>query len=91
MNLEITFRHMDHTESIDEKIRDKVNKFSQKHLNSNSKVHWTCVVEHNSHISSVNVTDNGNQFHVKAESENMYKTIDQVIEKLEAQIVHHRH
>lgn len=82
---------MDHTESIDEKIREKVNKFSQKHLEPNSKVHWTCLVEHNAHISSVNVTNNGQQYHVKAEADNMYKTIDQIIDKLEAQLVAHKH
>lgn len=91
MNLEISFRHMEHTESIDEKIKEKMVKFSKKHLAANSTVSWTCIVEHNSHISSVNVVNNGENYHVKAEADSMYKTIDQALQKLEAQMIEHRH
>jgi putative sigma-54 modulation protein len=80
---------MDHTESIDEKIRQKLEKFGRKHLSKNAKVNWTCLVEHNEHIASVHVTDKGHDIHVKAASDNMYKTIDEVITKLEAQIESH--
>lgn len=86
MNLEITFRHMEHTESIDEKIRQKLEKFGRKHLSGNAVVKWTCIVEHNEHAASVHVSDRGHEMHVKASSDSMYKTIDQVISKLEAQI-----
>lgn len=86
MNIEITFRHMDHTESIDEKIRQKLEKFGNKHFSANAAVKWTCIVEHDEHLASVHVSDRGHEFHVKAGSDNMYKTIDQVISKLESQI-----
>lgn len=86
MNIEITFRHMDHTESIDQRIREKLQKFARKHFSQNAMVNWTCLVEHGEHVASVNVKDKGHDFHVKASSDNMYKTIDQIINKLESQI-----
>ncbi len=91
MNLEITFRHMDHTESIDSKIRQKVEKFSQRHLSGNATVKWTGWVEHQEHMASLHVNDKGQEYFVKAGSDNMYKTIDQVLAKLESQLGHSGH
>lgn len=86
MNIEITFRHMEHTNSIDERIRQKLEKFGKKHLTENAVVKWTCLVEHDEHIASAHISDKGQEIHVKAGTDSMYKTIDQVITKLEAQI-----
>ncbi len=86
MNLEITLRHMEHTESIDSKIRQKIEKFGQRHLSGNAVVKWTGWVEHNDHIANLHVMDKGHEFFVKSQSENMYKTLDQVISKLEGQV-----
>ncbi len=91
MNLEISFRHMDHTESIDERIRDKVDNFAKKHLSQEARVQWTCMVEHGAHESKVHIMDRGHDFHVKASSDNMYKTIDQAMEKLGSQLENKGH
>lgn len=52
MNLEITFRHLEHTENIDEKIRAKVERISKK-LSPSANLHWTSWVEHDEHISTL--------------------------------------
>lgn len=91
MNLEITFRHMEHTESIDSKIREKLQKFGERHLSSTANAKWTGWVEHNEHYATLHVTDRGHEFFVKAKTDNMYKTIDQVITKLESQLSHASH
>ena len=91
MNLEITFRHMEHTESIDSKIRHKVEKFGQRHLSKAAIVKWTGWVEHQEHIATLHVMDRGHEFFVKAKSDNLYKTLDQVISKLESQLGHADH
>lgn len=88
MDLKITFRHMDHTESIDQMIKEKIKRFSDKHLTQNASIQWTCLVEHDEHQSSVHVKDKSHEFHVRASSDNMYKTIDQAIHKLSAQVSH---
>lgn len=91
MNLEITFRHMEHTDSIDQKIREKMEKFASKHLTPNANIQWTCLVEHHDHMASVHVKDKGHDFHVKASAESMYKTIDQVLTKLVSQVETQNH
>jgi ribosomal subunit interface protein len=91
MNLEVTFRHMDHTESIDSKIREKLAHFAEKHFSKNAIIKWTCLVEHNEHLAQVHITDKGMEFHAKAGSPNMYKTIDEAIKKLESQVSSKKH
>lgn len=90
MNLEITLRHLEHTENIDEKIREKVERISRK-LTPTANLHWTSWVEHNEHISTLLAHDSGKEYFAKASAENLYKTIDLVIQKLESQIEHHNH
>ena len=41
MNLNITFRHMEHTPALDSVIRDKSEKFA-KWFGPQTDVHWTC-------------------------------------------------
>lgn len=89
MNLEISFRHMEHTESIDERIREKVEKFAKKHFSNNATLKWTAWVESQDHFASVHAVDKGHEYFAKANTESMYKTIDQTIHKLEAQVEHH--
>lgn len=91
MNLEITFRHMEHTESIDDKIRQKIEKFGSRHLSPGANVKWTGWVENQDHIATLHVTDRGHEFHVKGSADSMYKTLDQVISKLESQLSHASH
>ncbi|GAB4016271.1 MAG: hypothetical protein Fur0010_15980 [Bdellovibrio sp.] len=90
MNLEITFRHLEHTENIDEKIRAKVERISKK-LSPSANLHWTSWVEHDEHISTLLAHDGGKEYFAKASSDNLYKTIDLVIQKIELQIEHHHH
>ena len=88
VNIEITFRHLEHTESIDDKIREKVNKLTKRHFSDNANLHWTSWVEHDEHFTTFRINDNGKEYFVKASADNLYKTIDMVIHKMEAQIGH---
>jgi putative sigma-54 modulation protein len=90
MNLDISFRHLEHTEAIDDKIRAKLDRVSKK-FSGNAHFKWTSWIEHNEHISTLHANDNGKEFFVKASSDNLYKTIDQVIHKMESQLEHHSH
>lgn len=87
MNLDITFRHLDHTPALDTKIRDKVTRVAKK-LGPTAQFHWTSWLEHDSHISTLSVKDGGKDFFAKATSEDLYKTIDIAIKKLENQLAH---
>lgn len=87
MQLEITFRHLEHTPALDEKIREKLGRVSKK-LGAEAHYHWTAWVEHNTHISTLAIKDRGNDYFVKAESDDLYKTIDLAIKKIENQLEH---
>lgn len=91
MKFEISFRHLEHTESIDAKIRKKVLNFADKHLSSSSNIEWSSWVEHNEHVSTFHARDKGKEYYVKAKADNLYKTIDLAIQKMESQFQHKNH
>lgn len=91
MSLEISFRHLDHTESIDEKIREKITRLQSRHFSETATFKWTSWVENHEHITSFHAYDKGKEYFVKASSDNLYKTIDMAIKKMESQVEHHGH
>jgi putative sigma-54 modulation protein len=85
MNVNITFRHMEHTPALDEMIREKSQKFS-KWFGTQAEVKWTCWVEGTEHYSEVWVAAGSREVFAKAKDEDLYKTFDQVIHKIQNQI-----
>lgn len=85
MNLNITFRHMDHTPALDQVIRDKSEKFT-KWFGSQVNVHWTCWVEGLEHCSEVTVNAGQSKYFAKAHADDMYKTFDLAIHKIQNQM-----
>jgi putative sigma-54 modulation protein len=85
MNVSITFRHMEHTPALDQMIRDKSEKFI-KWFGPQAEVKWTCWVEGNAHYSEVWVASGNREVFAKAQDEDLYKTFDQVIHKIQNQI-----
>ncbi len=86
MQLNISFRHIDHTESLDAKIKSKAEKF-KKWFHNNPTVQWTCWLEDNTHISEVIIHDSGKDYVAKASANDLYKTFDLVISKIQNQII----
>lgn len=87
MKTNITFRNLEHTPSLDGKIKEKSLKL-QKHLKENAVVSWTCWTEKDSQYAEVQIKDGKDSFIAKADSDNLYKSMDLVISKLENQIAH---
>ena len=87
MKCTITFRNLEHTNSLDQKIKEKSKKVNM-HLGNNAEIEWVCWVEDKSQIAEVKVHDGRRNFLAKAESNSLYKTMDQVINKLTNQIAH---
>ena len=85
MELKITYRHLESTPSIEEKIRDKASHL-EKYFKGNMEVHWICGVEKDRHTSEVNVHAGHHYFNAKAEDDDLYKTMDQALKKIEPQI-----
>jgi len=85
MEIKVTFRHMAH----DEKLRE----FAEKQLEKVSKYLYRPVEaqvvfdkEKSRTIAEVNILADHNQFFARDQGEDFYLTLDQVLDKIEAQI-----
>ena len=89
MNITITFRHMEGTEAVKKHTTDKVAKL-QRFLRQAMTAQVTLSVEGLEHVADVNIKAGGQHFHAKERSEDMYASIDMVLDKLERQIEHQK-
>lgn len=85
MNVNITFRHMEHTPALDQLIRDKSEKFS-KWFGPSVDVRWTCWVEGTAHSSEVSIHTGQAEYFAKARADDLYKTFDLVVQKIQNQV-----
>lgn len=85
MNITITFRQMDTTDAVKSYATEKVSRL-QKFLRHpmDGKVTLSC--QKTIHIAEVDLHAGGQHYHAHEESEDMYASIDKVIDKLERQI-----
>ncbi|MBX3191731.1 MAG: ribosome-associated translation inhibitor RaiA [Labilithrix sp.] len=92
MNISITFRQMDATEAVKGYATEKVAKL-QKFLKQPLHGQVTLSCQKTIHMAEVDMHAGGEHFHAHEESEDMYASIDKVIDKLERQIrgVHGAH
>jgi putative sigma-54 modulation protein len=85
MNIAITFRQMDATEAVKGYATEKVAKL-QKFLRQPLQGHVTLSSQKTLHMAEVDVHAGGEHYHAHEESEDMYASIDKVVDKLERQI-----
>lgn len=85
MKLKITFKHLDHTPALDERIREKSEKF-EKYFQGNTSVQWFCWVHNDEHWAEIKVHGPKFDFFAKACADNMYKSLDLVVDKMERQV-----
>jgi putative sigma-54 modulation protein len=87
MNISITFRQMEATDAVKNYANEKVarlQKFLRRPLKG--QVTLSCRDGGRSHHAEVDVHAGAEHFHAHETSEDMYATIDKVIDKLERQI-----
>ena len=85
MNITITFRHMDGTEAVKRYAHEKVAKL-QKYLRQTMSAQVTLSVEGLQHIADVRLSSGSTHFQAEDRSEDMYASIDLVIDKIDRQI-----
>ena len=85
MNIAITFRQMESTDAVKGYAHDKVGRL-QKFLREpmSGQVKLSC--QSRQHSAEVDLHSGGSHYHAHETSEDMYATIDKVIDKLERQI-----
>lgn len=85
MKVTISFIHMDHTPALDERIHEKSEKFD-KFFDGNGHIKWTCYVKDQKHYAEAHMFGPHGDWHASACADNMYKSLDLIVEKLEKQI-----
>lgn len=92
MNIAITFRQMDATDAVKGYATEKVGKL-QKFLRQPLHGHVTLSCQKTLHLAEADLHSGGQHYHAHEASEDMYASIDKVIDKLERQIrgVHTSH
>jgi putative sigma-54 modulation protein len=87
MNIAVTFRHMNATEAVKGYATDKISRM-QRFLRAPMKSQVTLSTQHDRlHTVEVEIHAGGAHFHAHETSEDMYASIDKVLDKIERQIV----
>lgn len=89
MQVEISGQHVELTDALHSYINKKIEKLSA-HLQSITSVHIMLKIEKHLQIAEGQVSFPGNQIHADAESEDMYKTVDLLVDKLVKQLTKHK-
>lgn len=85
MRIIISGRNIVVTEALKEKVNKKLAKF-EKFFGENSEAHATLSVEKGRHIFEVTIPFNGVIIRSEEATDDMYMSIDNVVEKLERQV-----
>jgi putative sigma-54 modulation protein len=85
MQVSVTFRHMDATESLKAHAADKVSRI-EKYIHTPTDAHVVLSVEKHQHRAEINVVANGMRVRGADTSADMYGSIDGAAAKIERQL-----
>ncbi len=85
MNISITFRQMESTDAVKTYATEKISRL-QKFLRQPMKAEAKLSTQHRTHSAEVDIHAGSEHFHAHETSEDMYASIDRVVDKVERQI-----
>jgi putative sigma-54 modulation protein len=89
MNLDITGKQLDLTDALKDFITERFENV-RKHSNKITHAHVTCELTKDEQIAEARLHIPGTEIFAKASSDNMYKSIDLLIDKIIKQIDKYR-
>ncbi|WP_423185397.1 ribosome hibernation promoting factor [Alishewanella sp. d11] len=89
MQINLTGRHVEITEALRDYVDSKFSKL-ERHFENINNVHVILNVEKLKQIAEAKVNLNGGEVFAISEDENMYAAIDQLIDKLDRQVIKHK-
>ncbi|WP_372996461.1 ribosome hibernation-promoting factor, HPF/YfiA family [Lutispora sp.] len=89
MRIKVSGKNIEVTNALRERVEKKLSKF-EKYFNPDTEANATLTVERNRHIIEVTIPFNGVILRGEEATEDMYSSIDNVVEKLERQIAKYR-
>lgn len=85
MRIIVSGKNMNITEALKDRVNKKLSKF-ERYFEQNTDAHATLSVEKDRHIIEVTIPFNGVILRGEEATDNMYSSIDNVVEKLERQM-----
>ncbi len=89
MDITVTFRHVESTESLKEYAEEKLSKID-KYFDYPTEAHIVLTAEKFRRMADVTLNVNGAVIKAEEETEDMYSAIDQVMDKIEIQVKRYR-
>lgn len=89
MQINLTGRHVEITEALKDYVDTKFAKL-ERHFEHINNVHVVLNVEKLQQIAEAKLNLSGGEVFAVSESENMYAAIDQLIDKLDRQVIKHK-
>lgn len=89
MQINITGHHIDVTDALRTYVTEKLNKLS-RHFDHVTNVHVILTVEKQSQKAEATVHVSGTDLFAQHDTEDMYASIDGLVDKLDRQIVKHK-
>ncbi|MDY6967174.1 MAG: ribosome-associated translation inhibitor RaiA [Spirochaetota bacterium] len=89
MNIEITGRHMEISNSLREYTEKKFKKID-KYFHHFADIHIIMYIEKFDHIVEAIINGNGGKFYAVEKANDMYSSIDKLIHKVEKQLVRYK-
>jgi len=89
MQINITGQHLKVTESLKEYVEKKFEKLT-RHFDHVINIHVVLTVEKLAHQAEASLQVSGNKIFATASNEGMYAAVDNLVDKLDRQIVKHK-
>lgn len=89
MQINITGHHVELTPALREFVEKKFSKL-ERYFDQIVAVHVTLTVDKLRQIAESAISVSGGEIHAKSDSEDMYASIDQLMDKLERQLIKHK-
>ncbi len=89
MQINLTGHHLDITDSLRNYVTEKFERIA-RHFDHINNVHVILQVEKVRQIAEAKLNVNGGEIFANSESEDMYASIDTLIDKLDRQVIKHK-
>ena len=89
MQINLTGHHLDITDSLRNYVLDKFERI-ERHFDHINNVHVILQVDKVRQIAEAKMNVNGGEIFANSESEDMYASIDNLVDKLDRQVIKHK-
>ena len=90
VTVKVTFKNTDATDALKNYAQDKVSHCIQKFVHQDTEVHVVLNVNKRRQAAEVSLNTDGASFIAKEDTEDMYKSIDAIVDSLTSQLRKHK-